>query len=516
MVRAEQETIRRAAREALIEKNIAPYPSVCLSISHQVQHIHERFVQGSKDFQSVCLAGRMMSRRIMGAAAFVELQDSTGRIQIYIRRDEVCPPGDHSLYNDVFKKKMDIGDIFQVEGTIFITQRGETTLHAKYLRLLAKALRPLPIVKEHEVAGEKKLHDAFVNPESRYRQRYVDLIVNPTTQEIFRKRARMMDLLREQLSQYDYVEVETPILQPIHGGAAAKPFVTHHHALGMPLFMRVANELYLKRLIVGGFSGVYEFAKDFRNEGMSRFHNPEFTQLELYVAYKDYRWMATFVEALLTAVTKHLHGSYKVQHGNRTIDFTRPWKQICFYDALREKTDKDLQDADIGVLRMVAKAHNVPLSENETEAKLLDNLFGMLCEKTFLNPTIVIDYPLCLSPLAKKHPTKKNIVERFEVICNSKELCNAYSELNDPVDQRLRFEAQCTQRATGDEEAMEMDEDFLRALEYGMPPTAGLGIGIDRLAMVMCDATSIQEVILFPQMRPETFSHTANESSTKK
>ena len=504
MAASEQQLSRLAARASLAETGVVPYPSTSVTISHHTRYILERFAAAPKAFQSVCLAGRMMSRRIMGAASFLELQDAEGRIQVYLRRDDICPAEDTSLYNDVFKKKMDLGDIICVEGFVFKTQKGEITVHARRLRLLAKALRPLPVVKEHEEAGQKKVHDAFINPEHRYRQRYVDLIVNAPVKEVFLKRAQMIQLLRDRLHEKAYVEVETPILQPTYGGATAKPFVTHHHALGMKLFMRIANELYLKRLIVGGFEGVYEFAKDFRNEGMSRYHNPEFTQLELYVAYKDYRWMADFTEKMLSQVAHALHGSYKLTATGVSIDFTPPWRRITFYEALREQTGKDLRTAGASELQEVARAHRVPLEAPEpNEARLLDHLFSTLCEKTFVHPTLVLDYPLCLSPLAKQHAREHTLVERFEVICNGKEICNAYSELNDPVEQRKRLEQQAALRDAGDEEAMGVDEDFLRALEYGMPPTAGLGVGIDRLAMILCDAPSIQDVIFFPQMKPE-------------
>ena len=508
MAPSEQALIRQEARKALVAQGIPTYPSVNLSLSHHSQDIHRHFEGNPEAFQSVCLAGRMMSRRVMGGASFVELQDAKGRIQVYIRRSSLCPSGDTSLYDEVFKKRMDIGDIFCAEGFVFKTQKGEITLHARSLRLLAKALRPLPIVKEREEAGEKQVYDAFTDPETRYRQRYVDLIVNPSAGEVFLKRARMIQHLRTLLNEEGYMEVETPILQAVHGGASARPFVTHHNTLNTDFFMRVAKELHLKRLVVGGLEGVYELGKDFRNEGMSRFHNPEFTQLELYVAYKDYQWMAGFVEKLLSQVVVALHGSHTLRVAGHTLDFTPPWQRVCFYEALTNKTGKDLRGVDTKTLCATAETHGLSLTgaEKNSEAKLLDHLFGALCEKTFRQPTIVMDPPLCLSPLAKEHAGMAGIAERFEVICNGKELCNAYSELNDPMEQRLRFEEQQRQREGGDEEAMGLDKDFLRALEYGMPPTTGLGVGIDRLAMLMCDAASIQDVIFFPQMRPEVFS----------
>jgi lysyl-tRNA synthetase class 2 len=440
----------------------------------------------------------------MGSASFAEIQDSTGRIQIYVRRDDICPDEDKTLYNDVFKKKLDIGDIIGLKGYVFTTQVGEISIHVTEFKLLTKSLKPLPIVKEAEdEQGNKKTYDAFTDPEQRYRQRYVDLIVNPHVKETFKKRTTLMNSMREYLNDRGYLEVETPILQPLYGGAAARPFKTHHNTLDMTLYLRIANELYLKRLIVGGFDGVYEFSKDFRNEGMSRFHNPEFTQIELYVAYKDYEWMMNLVEEMVEKIALDIHGKTEVQVGEHVINFKRPWKRFTMFEAIEHFTQIDISEMDEAQLRDVCKKLNVEIDETMGKGKLIDEIFGEKCEPHLIQPTFITDYPVEMSPLAKKHRSKEGLVERFEAICNGKEICNAFSELNDPIDQRKRFEEQLELGKRGDEEAMTLDEDFLRALEYGMPPTAGLGIGIDRLTMIMTNQPSIQDVLFFPQMRPE-------------
>jgi lysyl-tRNA synthetase class 2 len=444
------------------------------------------------------LAGRIMSQRVMGAVSFFVLQDSTGRIQIYTKRDEICPNEDKTMYNSVFKK-LDIGDIIGVKGYVFITQMGEISIHVKEFTLLSKSLRPLPIVKEKD--GE--VYDAFQDPELRYRQRYLDLIVNPHVRETFVKRTQLVNSMRDFLNEKGYLEVETPILQPLYGGAAARPFKTHHNTLDMTLYLRIANELYLKRLIVGGYDGVYEFSKDFRNEGMSRFHNPEFTQMELYVAYKDYEWMMNLVEEMVERVAMRLHGTTQVQVGEHLIDFKRPWKRFSMYEAIEHFTGIDISAMNEVEMAKTAKKLGIKIDETMGKAKLIDEIFGETCEGKLIQPTFIYDYPIEMSPLTKKHRSKQGLTERFEAICNGKEICNAYSELNDPIDQRKRFEEQLELGKRGDTESMLLDEDFLRALEFGMPPTSGLGIGIDRLAMIMTNSASIQDVLFFPQMRPE-------------
>jgi lysyl-tRNA synthetase class 2 len=440
-----------------------------------------------------------MSRRIMGAASFVEIQDSTGRIQLYVKRDDICPGEDKTLYNSVFKKLLDIGDIIGVKGYVFITQMGEITLHVKSLTLLCKSLRPLPIVKEKK----DTVFDAFTDPEQRYRQRYVDLIVNPQVREIFQKRAILINSMRSFLNLRNYLEVETPVLQPLYGGAAARPFTTFHNALDTTLYLRIANELYLKRLIIGGYDGVYEFSKDFRNEGMDRFHNPEFTQMELYVAYKDYEWMMNLVEEMVEKIAIDLHGTTEIQAGANRINFKRPWKRFTMYEVIQHYTGIDIAGKTEQELVAIAKSLNVPINPTMGKGKIIDQIFGEKCEPNLIQPTFITDYPLEMSPLAKKHRSKVGLVERFETICNCKEICNAFSELNDPIDQRERFEAQLELGKRGDMESMVLDEDFLRSLEFGMPPTAGMGIGIDRLTMIMTNSASIQDVLFFPQMRPE-------------
>lgn len=496
---SEQEIIRRQALEEIRKMGIDPYPAALFEVNTSIDEIRKNFDPEKNNFQDVRLAGRMMSRRIMGSASFAEIQDATGRIQLYIRREDICPHDNTALYDTLFKKLLDIGDIIGITGFAFITKTGELSVHVKELRLLAKSLRPLPIVKEKD----GKVFDAFTDPELRYRQRYVDLIVNPHVREVFVRRTRLINSMREFLNKRGYLEVETPILQPLYGGATARPFKTFHNTLEQTLYLRIANELYLKRLIVGGFDGVYEFSKDFRNEGMDRFHNPEFTQIELYVAYKDYLWMMDLVEEMIEKVAIDLHGSTKVQVGDNLIDFRRPWKRITMYDAIKEKTGIDISDMGEDQLREITKKLNIETDETMGKGKLVDAIFGELVEPFLIQPTFIMDYPIEMSPLAKKHRSKPGLVERFEAICNGKELCNAFSELNDPIDQRARFEDQLQLGKRGDQEAMVLDEDFLRALEYGMPPTAGLGIGIDRLTMIMTNQPSIQDVLFFPQMRPE-------------
>ena len=501
---SEQELMRRKARTDLMSMNIDPYPPELFEITTNSREIKEKFKDESASFKNISVAGRIMSRRIMGSASFAEIQDDAGRIQIYLRRDDLCTGEDKSLYNDVFKKKLDIGDIVGIKGFVFVTQVGEISIHVTSFKILTKSLRPLPIVKETEDAeGNKKTWDAFTDPEQRYRQRYLDLIVNPDIKDTFRKRALLINTIRNFLNEKGYLEVETPILQPIHGGAAAKPFVTHHNTLDMPLYLRIANELYLKRLIVGGFDGVYEFAKDFRNEGMSRFHNPEFTQVELYVAYKDYFWMMDLMEEIVEQIAIKLHGDTKITVGEHVIDFQRPWKRFTMFEAIAHFTGIDISEMDEEALRATAKSLGIATDETMGSGKLIDEIFGEQCESKLIQPTFITDYPEEMSPLTKKHRSKPGLVERFEAICNGKEIMNAYSELNDPIDQRERFEHQLALAARGDEEAMALDEDFLRALEYGMPPTSGVGLGIDRLSMIMTNSASIQDVLFFPQMRPE-------------
>lgn len=497
---SEQEQVRRENLQKLIEAGIEAYPSSTFEINASSLEIKSNFKAGDTTYQSVSLAGRLMSKRIMGKASFGELQDSTGRIQIYISRDEICPDEDKTLYNDAFKKWFDLGDFIGIKGYAFYTQMGECTIHVTELKLLSKSLKPLPVVK---VDDQGKVHDAFTDPEQRYRQRYVDLVVNDHIKDVFVKRTKMYNSMRSYLNAKGYLEVETPILQPLYGGAAARPFTTFHNTLDMKLYLRIANELYLKRLIVGGFDGVYEFSKDFRNEGMSRFHNPEFTQIELYVAYKDYKWMMELVEEMVEKVALDIYGTTQVQVGENVIDFKRPWKRFTMYEAIRHFTGVDITDMDETALRDVAQKLHVHVDNTMGKGKIIDEIFGETCEGNLIQPTFITDYPVEMSPLAKKHATKPGLVERFEAICNKKEICNAFSELNDPIDQRQRFEAQLELGKRGDEEAMVLDEDFLRALEYGMPPTAGLGIGMDRLAMIMTNQNSIQDVLFFPQMKPE-------------
>jgi lysyl-tRNA synthetase class 2 len=513
---SEQEIIRRQEREELLKLNIDPYPAELFEVTAtaaEIQSNHTAFIEAGS---TISLAGRVMSRRIMGSASFAELQDSSGKVQIYVRRDDICPDEDKTLYNTVFKRLLGIGDIIGISGKVFLTQTGEVSVHVDSLKLLTKALRPLPVVKEVvDEEGNKKVYDAFSDPEQRYRQRYVDLIVNPEVREVFVKRTRLVNSIRQFLAEKGYLEVETPILQPLYGGAAARPFKTHHNTLDMTLFLRIANELYLKRLIVGGYDGVFEFSKDFRNEGMSRFHNPEFTQIELYVAYKDYQWMMDLVEEMVEKVAIDLHGTTKVQVGANTIDFQRPWKRYTMFEAIEHFTGIDISEMDEATLRQTAQKLGVKTDDTMGKGKLIDEIFGENCEKKLIQPTFITDYPVEMSPLAKKHRSKPGLVERFEAICNGKEICNAFSELNDPIDQRQRFEEQLELGKRGDDEAMVLDEDFLRALEYGMPPTAGLGVGIDRLSMIMTNQPSIQDVLFFPQMRPEKQAATASDADFK-
>ena len=502
----EQSQVRRKKRTELIGLGINPYPPQSFEVTHNSVSVKTNFRDSqSQDFQDVKLAGRVMQTRIMGKAAFAEIQDEYGRIQLYFNRDEICPGTDKTHYNTIFKKYIDIGDIIGVEGFIFKTRTGEITLHVLKFTLLTKALRPLPIVKTTtDAAGKEQIHDAFTNSEQRYRQRYVDLIVNPQVRDIFKKRAQIFKTMRRYLDAKGYLEAETPILQPLYGGALAKPFTTHYNALDSTFYLRVANELYLKRLIVGGFEGVYEFAKDFRNEGMSRFHNPEFTQIELYVAYKDYEWMMNLVEELIEQIALDLHKTTKLKVGENIIDFKRPWQRFSMYEAIEHFTGLDvstLSAADL--LRIVPEKLGIHLDEKMGRGKMIDEIFGEACEAKLIQPTFITDLPIEMSPLAKKHRSKPGLTERFEAICNGKEICNSFSELNDPIDQRKRFEEQVRLRQQGDEETMALDEDFLRALEYGMPPTAGLGIGIDRLTMIMTNSYSIQEVLFFPHLKLE-------------
>jgi lysyl-tRNA synthetase, class II len=510
---SEQEIIRRQSLQELIKLGIDPYPAELFEINVSAEDIHRNYPNQKLDYKDVSIAGRIMTRRIMGNASFAELQDETGRIQLYFRRDDLCPGEDKTLYNTVFKKLLDIGDIIGVKGFVFTTQTGEISIHVTSFKLLSKSLRPLPVVKEtKDEQGNLVLHDAFTDPEQRYRMRYVDLVVNPHVRDAFVKRTKLVNSMREYLNNKGYLEVETPILQPLYGGAAAKPFKTHHNTLDMTLYLRIANELYLKRLIVGGFTGVYEFSKDFRNEGMSRYHNPEFTQVELYVAFKDYEWMMNLVEEMIEKVAIDLHGTTEVTVGENVIDFRRPWKRFTMYEAIQHFTGIDISDMDEVALRNTCRQLHVPIDDTMGKGKLIDQIFGEKCEPHLIQPTFITDYPLEMSPLAKKHRSKPGLVERFEAICNRKEICNAFSELNDPIDQRARFEEQLELGKRGDEEAMTLDEDFLRALEYGMPPTAGLGIGIDRLSMIMTNSPSIQDVIFFPQMKPEKKTEASTDS----
>ena len=495
---SEQELVRRESLQKLRDLGVDPYPAELFDVNITSKKIKRKYKQGEE--LNVMIAGRLMSRRIMGKASFAELQDADGKIQIYLNRDEICEGEDKTMYNTVFKKLLDIGDIVGVTGTVFITKVGEVSVKVKELKVLTKSLRPLPLPK---VDADGTLHDAFTDPEKRYRNRSVDLVVNPEVKDAFIKRTKLTNSIRDFLNKKEYLEVETPILQPIYGGAAARPFKTHHNTLDMELYLRIANELYLKRLVVGGFDGVYEFSKDFRNEGMSRFHNPEFTQMELYVAYKDYDWMMILVEEMVEKIAMDLHGKTEIQVGANLINFQRPWKRYTMYEAIEHFTGIDISNMDEDTIAETAKKLGIEVNKSMGRGKLIDEIFGEKCEGQLIQPTFITDYPVEMSPLAKKHRSHEGLVERFEAICNGKEICNAFSELNDPIEQRARFEEQLELGKRGDEEAMLLDEDFLRAIEYGMPPTAGLGIGIDRLSMIMTNSNSIQDVLFFPQMKAE-------------
>jgi len=493
---SEQEVFRRESLNKLRGMGIEPFPAQLFPVDILSQEIKGHYAEGKE----VCLAGRIMSKRIMGKASFAELQDSSGRIQLYFNRDEICPGEDKSIYNDVFKKLLDLGDFIGVHGTVFKTQVGEISVHVTKLTVLSKAIKPLPLPKTD---ADGNVHDAFTDPESRYRQRYVDLVVNPHVKDTFIKRSKIISSMRSFLNSREYLEVETPILQSIPGGAAARPFITHHNALDIPLYLRIANELYLKRLIVGGFDGVYEFAKDFRNEGMDRTHNPEFTQMEIYVAYKDYIWMMEFVEDMLETICMDVLGTTDVQIGENKVSFKKPFKRISMIDAIKEHTGIDIAPMNESELLETCKKLGVETDESMGKGKLIDEIFGEKCEGNYIQPTFITDYPVEMSPLCKKHRDNPELTERFELMVNGKELANAYSELNDPIDQKERFEEQVKLSEKGDDEAMFIDMDFVRSLEYGMPPTSGMGIGIDRLCMFLTNNASIQEVLFFPQMRPE-------------
>ena len=493
---SEQEIIRREKLNKLREYGIDPYPAALFSISINTKKIISEF----EDNQSVSIAGRLMSRRIQGKASFAEIQDSFGKIQVYFNRDEICPGDDKSMYNDVYKKLLDIGDIIGIKGNLFTTQVGEKTILVKNFTVLSKSLKPLPLPKTD---NDGNIYDEFTDSELRYRQRYVDLIVNSEIKDTFLKRTKIINIIRSFFNDKNYLEVETPILQPIPGGAAARPFTTHHNALNIPLYLRIANELYLKRLIVGGFDGVYEFAKAFRNEGMDRTHNPEFTMVELYVAYKDYFWMMETTENLLEKIASELNGSSKVKLGDNTIDFKAPYKRISILDSIEEHTGIDVSEFNEKEMFEAAKKLGISVDNTMGIGKLIDEIFGEKCEHHYVQPTFITDYPKEMSPLTKEHRDNPKLTERFELLINGKELANAYSELNDPIDQLKRFEEQLKLSEKGDDEAMFIDNDFIRALEYGMPPTSGIGIGIDRLVMLFTNNKSIQEVIFFPQMKPE-------------
>lgn len=497
---SEQEIIRRQKLDEIRAMGIDPYPAELYPVNAYARDIKENFENTPDGYADVCLAGRLMSQRIMGKASFAELKDSTGRIQIYVNRDEVCPGENKDLYNVLFKKHLDLGDFIGIKGYVFKTQVGEISVHVKELVLLSKSLRPLPVVKTDD---EGNIYDGFADPELRYRMRYVDLVVNEHVKDTFVKRTKLFNSIREFFNDRGYLEVDTPVLQPIAGGAAARPFITHHNALDIPLYLRIANELYLKRLIVGGFDGVYEFSRNFRNEGMDRTHNPEFTAMEIYVAYKDYFWMMDMTEEMVEKVALDLHGTTDVKFGDSTISFKRPFKRVTMYDAIKEYTGVDISEMDEDQLRQVCKDQGIHVDKTMGKGKLIDELFSEKCEKNYIQPTFIIDYPEEMSPLCKKHRSKEGLVERFELMVNGKELANAYSELNDPIDQYERFLEQMKLGEKGDDEAMVIDHDFLRALEYGMPPTSGMGIGIDRLVMLMTNNAAIQEVLFFPQMRPE-------------
>ena len=497
---SEQELLRRDSLKKLRELGINPYPAEAYEINAHAADILANYEKDKTAYKTISLAGRIMGRNIMGAASFAELQDATGRIQIYLKRDELCPDEDKTLYNTVFKKLLDIGDFIGVKGYVFTTQTGEISVHVTQFTVLSKSLRPLPIVKRDD---EGNIYDGFTNPELRYRMRYVDLTVNPDYKQIFINRSKVINTMRNYFDNQGWMEVETPILQAVHGGAAARPFQTHHNTLDMPLFLRIANELYLKRLIVAGFDGVYEFGKMFRNEGMDRTHNPEFTAMEIYVAYKDYIWMMAMVEECLEKVALAIHGKPVVKVGENEINFAGPYEKLTMYESIQKYTGIDVSAMTEAEIKETCKTLNIAVDDSMGRGKLIDELFSEKVEANLIQPTYITDYPLEMTPLAKKHRSKEGLVERFELFVNGKEIANAYSELNDPIDQKERFEEQLKLAARGDDEAMAMDDDFVRALEYGMPPTSGLGIGIDRLVMLMTNQSTIQEVLFFPQMRPE-------------
>ncbi len=498
---SEQELLRRGKLEEITKMGIDAYPAALVEINATAKGILENFTpEKAEKFKNISIAGRVMSNRDMGKACFVSLQDATGRIQVYIRRDDIGAEEDRSTFDLLFKKHTDLGDIVGITGYVFVTKVGEISIHATSFKMLSKSLRPLPSVKRDD---EGNVFDEVTDPEFRYRQRYVDLIVNPSVKETFIKRTKMVNTIRDFYNEKGYLEVDTPVLQAIPGGAAARPFTTHHNTLNMPMYLRIANELYLKRLIVGGFDGVYEFSRNFRNEGMDRTHNPEFTVMELYVAYKDYNWMMDVTEELLEKVALDVNGTTAVPVGDKMIDFKRPFKRITMFDSIKEFTGIDISNMNEAQLRDTCNHLHIAVADNIGKGKLIDEIFGAKCEGNYIQPTFITDYPVEMSPLTKKHRSKPGLVERFELMVNGKELANAYSELNDPIDQRERFEEQIKLMERGDDEAMFIDHDFLRALEYGMPPTSGIGIGIDRLAMIMTNNVSIQDVLFFPQMRPE-------------
>ncbi len=497
---SEQEIIRRESLQELRNLGIDPYPAETFNVNVTAEDIKQNYERDKLSYKDVRIAGRIMTRRIMGSASFAEIQDATGRIQLYIMRDEICKGEDKTLYNTVFKKLLDIGDFIGIQGYVFTTKTGEISIHVNEMKILSKSLKPLPVVKRDE---EGNVFDGFTDPELRYRQRYVDLTVNPEIRDIFIKRTKVIQTMRNYFDSNGWMEVETPVLQQVHGGAAARPFKTHHNTLDMPLFLRIANELYLKRLIVAGFEGVYEFGKMFRNEGMDRTHNPEFTSMEIYVAYKDYIWMMQMVEECLEKVALATNGKTKVQVGTNEIEFAGPYEKLSMFDSIKKYTGIDVSKMNEQELTDTCKSLNIEVDDTMGKGKLVDAIFGDRVEANLIQPTFITDYPIEMTPLAKKHRTEEGLVERFELFVNGKEIANAYSELNDPIDQRERFEDQLKLAARGDDEAMAMDDDFLRALEYGMPPTSGLGIGIDRLVMMMTNQSTIQEVLFFPQMRPE-------------
>jgi len=506
---SEQEIQRRESLNKLREMGIEPYPAALYPVTDLASDIKNNFEEGKQ----VCVAGRIMSQRVMGKASFVELLDSSGRIQTYFNRDEICPDDDKTLYNDVFKKLLDLGDFIGITGTVFKTQVGEISVHVKEFTVLSKSLKPLPLPKTD---SDGKVHDAFTDPELRYRQRYVDLVVNSHVKDTFIKRSKTLNSMRQFFNEKGYLEVETPILQPIPGGAAARPFTTHHNALDIPLYLRIANELYLKRLIVGGFDGVYEFAKDFRNEGMDRTHNPEFTVMEIYVAYKDYNWMMEFTEQMLERVAMEVCGTTEIKVGENNISLKAPFARVTMRDAIMKFTNFDINGKSEEELHAACKSMGIQTDPSMGKGKLIDELFGEKCEGNYIQPTFITDYPIEMSPLCKKHRDNPELTERFELMINGKEIANAYSELNDPIDQRERFEEQMRLSEKGDDEAMFIDQDFLRSLEYGMPPTSGMGIGIDRLVMLLTNNSSIQEVLFFPQMRPEVHTHKLELSENEK